>query len=170
MEMNFCRRCGTKLKLTEGHVYTCENDHIIFANASPAACLWIVNDSNEVLVAVRSREPGLGSLDTPGGFNDGKETGEDAVVRELKEELGLMPKDYTKPIYLLSALDAYDYKGETIDVLTNTYYARLVGNPIITPQDDVAKAYFTPLDEVDTDKFCFASSRLSLIELRKQIG
>jgi len=165
--MNFCRRCETQLRNTERHVYTCENGHIIFANASPASCLWILNENNEVLVAVRALEPKIGWLDTPGGFIDEKETSEEAISRELQEEMGLLPNDYTKPTYLLSALDTYEYKGETIDVLTHTYYAKLVGSPTIHPQDDVAKAYFAPLHTIEVDKFCFNSSRLSLLKLQE---
>lgn len=167
--MNFCRRCGGTLKLVNNHVYECENSHIIFANASPASCLWVVNDRNEILVAIRAHEPGAGLLDAPGGFCDGAEIFEDSIARELAEEVGLNPSDYSTPQYLLSALDKYIYKGEKIDVLSNVYWAKLIGNPPITPQDDVAEARFIPIDEVDPTKIYFEAVRKGFIKLREQI-
>jgi len=170
MEMNFCRRCGTKLHLVEGHVYTCENSHVIFANASPASCLWVVNDRNEVLVATRAREPGLGLLDAPGGFCDGAEIFEDGIFRELEEEVGLKPTDYTKPQYLLSALDTYHYKDETIDVLSGVYWARLIGNPTIDPQDDVAEAHFMSIESIDPKTIYFDAVREGFIALKNKLA
>jgi ADP-ribose pyrophosphatase YjhB (NUDIX family) len=169
MEMNFCRRCGTTLRLVNNHVYKCESEHVIFANASPASCLWVVNDKNEVLVAVRAHNPGKGLLDAPGGFCDGAEVFEDGLVREMEEEIGLKPGDYTTPQYLMSALDSYEYGGEIIDVLSNTYWAKIIGNPVINPQDDVAEARFIPINEVDPDKIYFHACRQSFLKLRDQI-
>jgi ADP-ribose pyrophosphatase YjhB (NUDIX family) len=166
MEMNFCRRCGTPLRNTEGHVYMCENDHIIFANASPTAGLWLVNEKNEVLVAVRARNPGLGLLDAPGGFCDGAEIFEDTITRELEEEVGLKPSDYTIPKYLLSALDTYEYKNEMIDALSNMYYARIIGNPVIKPQDDVAEAHWIPIEDVSPDQLYFNAVREGFLKLK----
>ena len=167
--MNFCRRCGASLELVNNHVYTCKNDHVIFANASPASCMWLVNDRDEVLVATRAIEPGKGLLDAPGGFNDGAETYEIALARELEEEVGLTPSDYTRPEYLLSWLDKYDYKGEQIDVLSNVYWARQIGSPTINPQDDVGEATFMPIADVDPDKIYFDAVRQGFIVLRDRL-
>lgn len=169
MEMNFCRRCGAILSLENGHVYTCENGHVIFANASPSACLWLLNDKNELLVVVRALNPGKGMLDAPGGFNDGAETFEVSVARELEEEVGLKPTDYTRPQYLLSSLDAYEYKGEAVDVLCGVYYARLIGNPPIKAQDDVAEAHFIAMSDIDPSMIYFDSVREGFLELKSRI-
>jgi ADP-ribose pyrophosphatase YjhB (NUDIX family) len=170
MEMNFCRRCGAKLAHTNNHVFTCEKGHVIFANASPASCLWIINDKKEILVAVRAHEPGKGLLDAPGGFNDGAETFEIGLARELEEEVGLTSNDYTKPEYLLSWLDRYDYKDEKIDVLSNVYWARLIGNPTLDPQDDIGEAYFVPINEVDSEKIYFDAVREGFLALRDRVN
>jgi len=122
-----------------------------------------------VLVAIRSREPGIGQFDVPGGFCDGAETFETSIARELEEEIGLSPSDYTAPEYLLSGLDRYEYGGEKIDVLSNIYYAKLIGNPTLDPQDDVAEAYFMPIHEVDPDKVYFKGVRDGLLKLREQV-
>jgi ADP-ribose pyrophosphatase YjhB (NUDIX family) len=139
MEMNYCRRCGARLTNTENHVYNCENDHILFANASPATGVLFVNDNKEVLVAVRAQDPGKGRLDMPGGFCDGEEAFEHAIVREMNEELGISPDDYENLEFLLSYNDTYDYKGERLPVLCGVFTARLKpgsfsGPPMMSPK------------------------------------
>jgi len=166
MEMNFCRRCGAKLTQTSGHVYNCQNGHTIYANASPASCLLVVNNAGEVLIATRALEPGIGLLDAPGGFCDGAETFEDSVTRELEEEVGLKSSDYTTPEYLLSGLDTYDYGGETVDVLGNVYWARLVGNPPLQPKDDVAEAKFVSMESIDPEMIYFNTVRTGFLRLK----
>jgi ADP-ribose pyrophosphatase YjhB (NUDIX family) len=166
MEMNYCRRCGAELTHQKNHIYTCSNGHTIYNNASPATALWIVNDKKEVLVAIRGREPGLGKYDAPGGFCDGAETFEDSIARELFEELGLTKDDYTKPQYLLSDVNAYTYAGEDLTVLGGAFYARLIGNPTITPKDDVAEARFMDMADVDPNMIYFNEVRASFLQLR----
>jgi ADP-ribose pyrophosphatase YjhB (NUDIX family) len=166
MEMHYCRKCGTKLSTADNHIFKCENGHTIYLNADPAAGIWIVNDKNEVLVAVRAHEPGIGKLDTPGGFNDGDETYESSIARELEEELGLLPTDYTKPEYILSGIDSYPYGGETLQVLTAVYWARIVGNPAIQAFDDVAEAKFMPIKDVNPGDIYFDAPRAGFVQLR----
>lgn len=166
MEMNFCRKCGAKLSAPDGHIFTCENRHRLYLNADPATGIWIVNDRQEVLVAVRAHEPGIGKLDSPGGFNDGAESFEDATAREIKEELGLTPADYSKPQYLLSGIDHYPYGGEVLQVLTSVFWSRLVGTPDIQALDDVAEAKFIPIHEVNPDDIYFDAPRAGFIALR----
>lgn len=166
MEMNYCRRCGGKLINTNGHLFACSNGHSLYLNTSPAVGVWIVNDKNEVLVAVRAHEPGIGRLDSPGGFNDGAETAENAIARELKEELGLHTDQYTKPQYILTDIDTYPFAGEILKVLTIMFWTRLIGHPTITASDDVAKAKFVSFNDVEPSDIYLDAPRAAFIALR----
>lgn len=167
--MNFCRRCSSSLTLIQGHVYSCPNGHTIFKNASPASCLWIVNNKDKVLIVERAINPGKGKLDAPGGFNDGAETFEAGIARELEEEVGLSTENYTTPQFLLSQLDQYDYQGEKVDVLGVVFWAQLIGDPIITPKDDVAKAYFMDIDNINPDDIYFDAVREGFLRLKEML-
>ena len=61
----------------------------LYMNAVAAVSALIVDDRERLLVTVRTRAPAQGRLDLPGGFVDPGETAEQAVTREIKEELGL---------------------------------------------------------------------------------
>jgi NAD+ diphosphatase len=60
-----------------------------FINMNAAVAAIIRNENNEVLFTVRKHNPAAGMLDLPGGFVDLGETAEDAIVREVYEELNL---------------------------------------------------------------------------------
>jgi len=169
MEMNFCRRCGTPLTHVKNHIYTCQNGHTLFANASPAAGIWLLNDKNELLVATRAQEPGKGTLDSPGGFCDGAETAIDCAIREMEEELGLKPSDYTQPEFLLNGMDRYEYQGEMLDVHTILFVSKTKGSPTIKPADDVAKAEFLPIESIKTEDIFLPAPRAAFLKLRGMI-
>lgn len=169
MEMNFCRRCGAKLQKQADFVYQCERNHTIFLNAAPAAGVILQNEAGEVLMAVRAIEPGAGLWDMPGGFCDGAEAYEDAVARELEEELGLSPADYSTPRYLVSHPDSYPFKGETLIAETAVFWARLNEGVRLSPRDDVASTEWVAAGDIDPDRI-FASSHKKGLEIMKAEG
>lgn len=149
--MNFCRRCGATLTHIEKHVYKCKQDHVIFANASPSTGIFFVTQDNQVVLSVRGIEPRKGMLDAFGGFVDGAETLEHAVKRELAEELGLKPGDYTPPEYLISGTGNYPFEKEVLPILSSFYWSKLLVDAP-TPRDDVADIATYPLTDVPLDQ------------------
>lgn len=152
MEMNFCRRCGAKLSHQSDKIYQCANSHTIFANPTPTVGVFFLTPNLEVILSVRGIEPHKGMLDSFGGFLDGEETLEEAAVRELTEELGLLVTDYEPLSYLSSAVGHYPYQGETPQVVSAFYWTRLKPGATLRPQDDVVATETTPLHEVDLDR------------------
>lgn len=152
MEMNFCRRCGSKLSVMNGHVYQCANQHVLFANCAPTVGVFIVTKDNNVLLSVRGIEPRKGMLDSFGGFVNGEESLESAVERELWEELSLVASDYQPLQYLTSAVGHYPYKDEVLPLLGVFYWTRLTDpSKVLIPHDDVAEVQSIPLEAVDED-------------------
>lgn len=151
MEFNYCRRCGTRLT-RQGEPYVCENGHRLYAAAAPTVGVFFVTDNNEVLLAVRGIEPGKGMLDAPGGFIDVGESIEQALMRELKEELALTPNDYEPFEYLCSGTTDYFYDNEHRPVLSAIFVSKL--KPGVKPQalDDVEAVTFVPIADVNLDE------------------
>ena len=85
-----------------------------YANPSSATVALIVNEKNELLTVRRGKEPAKGTRDLPGGFVDMDETGEQGMMREVKEETGLV---VNKVEFLFSIPNLYEYSGMIIHTL-----------------------------------------------------
>jgi len=153
MEMRYCRRCGKELKNVRDHIYKCGNGHTIYANSSPTVGVFFLSpDNTKILLATRGIEPHKGMLDTPGGFLDGSEDYEEAIVRELREEIGLEPSDYEPVQYVCSDYDVYPDQGEDIPYVSCLYWSRLKGEPTLRARDDVASVDWYDLADVKPEQ------------------
>lgn len=168
IDMNYCRRCGSAFVQQNKHVFTCANNHVIYANASPATAAIIVNPANEVLVIKRAIEPGKGKLDLPGGFCDGAEALEDATKRELTEEVGITPDMYGELEYVCSGIDNYSLSGEVLPVCSVIYQVTLNLPVVPKPDDDAAEAFFVPLTAVKPEEFYFPALQKALAIIKRQ--
>lgn len=132
---------------------------VYYVNPSAATAAFIQNDKGELLVCRRAKEPAKGTLDLPGGFVDGNETGEEAIVREVQEETG---GTVTEAVYLFSLPNLYEYSGLTIPTLDMFFACRLVDDCHLQAADDVAACRFVPLDEIDPQQFGLQSIRCAV--------
>jgi len=150
MEVNFCRRCGTKVTQKSPGIYTCAQGHELFYDASPAGICLLINSRDEILMVVRSCTPAKGKLDLPGGFLDFAETYEEATTRELREELGLEPHMYSELTFLCDAVDLYEYQDETKFGLPVVFMAQVKSDDVqLTPHDDVGAAKWMAIGDID---------------------
>lgn len=155
MELNFCRRCGEPLTNTHEHVFRCNGGHVIYQNPVPAVEIVLVNDNHEAMIVTRKEDPGKGKLDLPGGFCDAAETFEEALGREIAEELNLKPGDYETPQYLMSCLDNYEYQGETLTVISAAFWAKIKPSAKAVANDDVSDITFLPFHKIDLGRIQF---------------
>jgi 8-oxo-dGTP diphosphatase len=116
--------------------------------------------SIDVLLVRRAKEPYLGHWDCPGGFIDPDEHPEDAVRRELLEELGLRV-DVTRFVGIF--MDRYgEEDGEST---LNVYYEVAIRGGVIAPASDVSEAAWFPLDRLP-EPIAFENSRQALRALQ----
>lgn len=94
LEKKFCHFCGQALieKFVEGRNrrYCTRCQQPLYENPVPATCLVVINTRQELLLVKRSIEPKLGFWCLPGGFVELGEQPEEAALRELEEETGLL--------------------------------------------------------------------------------
>ena len=127
-----------------------------YVNASAAVATFIRNEAGDLLVCKRGKEPAKGTLDLAGGFVDENETAEQAVVREIAEELQAKVSSCS---YLFSLPNSYPYSGMTIPTLDLFFSCQLAPYKKLIPSDDVEGCYFLPLAEVNPALFGLDSIR-----------
>jgi 8-oxo-dGTP diphosphatase len=108
--------------------------------AADSACTRVVDEKLQVLLITRGMEPSKGKLALPGGFVDYNENPEDAAIRELKEECGIVGE--VVEVLCVRGDPARDPRKH---VVTIVYLVSANAEPIAG--DDAADAAWFDLDE-----------------------
>lgn len=144
----FCPTCGsTKFKTHSLKSQKCgECGFEFFTNAAAAVAAIITNPQGQLLLTTRAFEPGKGLLDLPGGFVDPGETVEEALHRELLEELNLKITSWT---YFASFPNQYVYGGILYYTIDLVYECTVDSISNIRVADDVSDyGFYTPSVEI----------------------
>jgi len=161
--IKYCPRCGSKAFKTKdkGRSFNCEGCHFVYYmnNSAAVACL-IFNKEGKLLLARRAIEPAKGMLDLPGGFVEPMERVEDAVIREIKEELGV---HVTKAQYLTSFPNEYVFSGFSVFTVDMAFICTVDNLPGIVPADDVSGVEFIFPKDVKKEDLC-AESMVKIID------
>jgi ADP-ribose pyrophosphatase YjhB (NUDIX family) len=171
-KFSFCPVCGSKNWVVNNEKSKrCEDcGFVYYANPSSATAAFIVRrcegaevrgyDGAELLVVRRAKEPAKGTLDLPGGFLDMYETGEEGILREIREETGLVLTDCR---YLFSIPNSYDYSGMTIHTLDMFFRCDVDHDAAPHAADDAAECFWLPLDSIQPEEFGLTSIRQAVI-------
>lgn len=158
MPGKYCPDCGKPELVSDNqHRFTCEACQFEFFMNVAAAVGVILVLGEKVLVVKRGREPQKDKWDLPGGFVDQHETAEQALVRELHEELGLTTTTEFK--YLGAWPNVYPYKNVTYHTLDNFFVATLSEAPAIhLDKNEVNACQWVPIKQLESLPFAFNSA------------
>lgn len=117
----YCPKCGSRgfTPHTEKSLKCVSCGFIYFINMTASVAAIIRNDKSELLFTIRKHDPAAGMLDLPGGFVDLGETAEEAISREILEELNLTIK---KKEFVGTFTNKYIYgeiEYQTLDLVFN---------------------------------------------------
>jgi len=165
----FCPACGTKRSEFEPiRPFRCHGcGHTTFFGPVAAVGAIVTNNDGEVLLIRRAHDPAKGKLGMPGGFIDPGESAEEALRREVLEEVGLQIQNMT---YLMSAPNYYAYRGIDIPVLDMFYTAQVKEGEIRTEDGEVTEWYWTRLNDEVLAEMAFPSNRGALAYYRGLIN
>lgn len=160
-KFHYCPECGSnRFVINNEKSKKCENcGFVYYFNSCAATVALILNKKKELLVCRRAKDPAKGTLDLPGGFVDMYETGEEGVMREVKEETGLI---VDKAIYQFSLPNTYVYSGFEVHTLDMFFLCEVEHTDHIVAMDDVTESFFLPLSEINVDDFGLNSIRKGL--------
>lgn len=157
-QFHFCPKCGSaEFEIHNGKSRHCRAcGFTYYFNPSAATVGLIVNERHELLVCRRAKDPAKGTLDLPGGFCDCFETGEEGVIREIKEETGL---DVCRTEYLFSLPNTYLYSGFLVHTLDLFFRCDINRDKQPHGMDDVAETHWIAIDRLNPEDFGLASVR-----------
>lgn len=149
--IKYCPRCGShSFEIVTERSFLCGDCGFnLYVNSAAAVACLIFNAGGELLLTRRAIEPHKGTLDLPGGFVDPGERAEDAVRRELKEELGL---EVLRMSYLDSRPNEYTFGGITVFTTDLAFMIEPESLQNIAAADDISSfIWMRPNDVKDTD-------------------
>ena len=146
--LKYCPKCGSAEfnKSGERSLKCAACGFHFFINSAAAVAALVTNDEGKLMLVTRGVEPNYGKLDLPGGFVDPLESAEEAVMRELNEELGLKVKNLK---YLGSAPNEYVFSAYTVFTLDIAFQVTAESLEHLKPMDDILAYKFYSEDELD---------------------
>ena len=151
-EVRFCPRCGAPATVQFPRSLRCTRcEYVAFYNPKPVGCAIARDPDGRVWLARRGHEPGLGLWSMPGGFIDLGESVEEAIVREVREEL-----DVGATIGAL--VGVYSHADDRVVVIV--YEAKVDGTPRPTEEAPEVRAFAA--DEIPWDELAFPNDRSAL--------
>ena len=155
--LQYCPKCGAAaLRLVGAKPVSCTRcGFALYLNVAAAVAALITDDRERLLIVVRAEEPKKGAWDLPGGFADPGESAEEAVRREVYEELGV---ELLSTRYLCSYPNTYDYQGIRYMTMDLGFVCQAKDLAAIqVANDEVTQVLFLRPDEIDTARFGFPS-------------
>ena len=157
---DFCPRCGTKRAGGPANPFLCAScGHTQYFNPAVAVAAILIDPDNRVLLLRRAKDPGKGKLGLPGGFVDAGETVEDALRREIREEVNL---EVSSLEFLCSAPNDYHYKGVIYPVVDLFFVARVSSTTGVAALDGVESFLWLEASRVDLNEMAFRSNAEAL--------
>ena len=163
----YCPKCSSgNLVNRDNKAISCKDCDYVFYQNNASAVAVIIKHEDQIVLVKRARNPKRGMLDFPGGFVDPFESLEEAVHREIAEELGIELEEVK---YLDSAPNVYEYRGVTY-LTTDCYFTgRAKDFSQIKPADDVSDYILVDPKEIDLDQMAFESAIIILKKHRESL-
>ncbi|MBN1578332.1 MAG: NUDIX domain-containing protein [Chitinispirillaceae bacterium] len=152
-----CPRCGrASIEVHQKNAMRCTVCGYVYFHNTCAATAGIIETGDGVLLTVRAHKPKAGTYDLPGGFVDYNESIEDALRREIREELGI---DVAITAYLGSFPNRYVYRDVVYFTADSFFVCRPIDEVVpLTGSEELRRWEIFPVDKLPFDKIGFESN------------
>jgi NAD+ diphosphatase len=157
---NYCPSCGSSdISFSDMKKVVCRDCSFTYYHNVAAAAAAILEYDNKIVLIKRAKEPGKGRLDLPGGFVDPKESAEEALRREIKEELKI---EVGKLKYLGSYPNVYKYEGVLYHTCDLFFYSKINALGPEFDRTEIKELVLIDPLEIPYDKIAFESVKKGL--------
>jgi ADP-ribose pyrophosphatase YjhB (NUDIX family) len=136
--------------------------YVYFHNTASAVAALIQTPAAGILLVKRNHEPRKGMLDVPGGFVNYNESLENALRREIREELSI---ELPSIEYFGSFPNIYIYENVTYFTTDTFFRCVLTTVPEIKANDEISECLYFTKDKIPFDLLAFESSRKAFQQL-----
>jgi len=156
----FCPHCGKRpLAEFDGNAMRCEQCGYVYFHNCASCVAAIISVRGGIVLTVRKAAPKKGTLDLPGGFCNYGESLENAIAREVKEEINL---DIADIAYFGSFPNTYRYKSVTYFTTDTVFTCTTPDFSAAASNDEIADIRVEKPGTVDLAAVGFPSTRAAL--------
>ena len=165
--LKFCPRCGSnRFNCRHDREFLCQKCSFhFFINSSSAVAALIFNQDGKLMLSRRGIDPNKGMLDLPGGFVDTMESAEEAICREIKEELDVKVTDL---LYLISYPNEYVFSEFSVYTTDLAFLCKVDDLENIKPMDDITGVEFKYPEDIILSELCSNSMKQIIQEVIKR--
>jgi NAD+ diphosphatase len=155
-----CPSCASRdIAVHQTKAFRCRACNFEYYHNAAAAVAGIVESDGRILLVRREREPRKGYWGLPGGFADYRESLEQALLREIEEEVGLRVQ---VTAYLASFSNEYHYKGVTYFSTDAYFVCRAADLSAAIAREEIAEVTVVHPREIDFETLAFDSFRRAI--------
>ena len=132
-----------------------------YYNAASSVAALIFDEDGRLLLTRRAIDPHKGTLDLPGGFVGEDESSEEALKREIMEELGAEVMEYK---YIRSYPNRYLYSGLTVFTNDAAFVCTLKDYTVLKAADDVADFVWVYPSDINPELIGIPSIRKMVVD------
>jgi NAD+ diphosphatase len=157
---NYCPACGSgNISFDDMKRIGCRDCSFTYYHNVAAAVAAILEYDKKIVLIKRAKDPGKGKLDLSGGFVDPMESAEDALKREIKEELTIGLRE---PKYLGSYPNIYKYEGVIYHTCDLFFYCKINALPTDFDRTEIEELVLINPLEIPNNEIAFESVKMGL--------
>jgi NAD+ diphosphatase len=157
---NYCPACGSsEISFSDMKKLVCRDCSLTYYQNVAAAAAAILECDKKVVLIKRAREPGKGKLDLPGGFVNPNESAEEALRREIEEELKIEVGGLE---YLGSYPNVYQYKGVVYYTCDLFFHSKIDAIGPEFDRTEIEELLLVDPLEIPEDRIAFESIKIGL--------
>ena len=161
---SFCPRCGGKrIQPFQEIGIQCPDCHYVYFHNCASAVSAFIETPRGIVLVERKLAPKRGFYDLPGGFVGYRESLEEALAREVKEELNLEIESLR---YLGSFPNRYRFKKVTYFTTDAFFSCRAVSLHSMMPKDEVSRIIIRKAGRINLKRIAFDSTQKALRKYR----